>query len=215
MGRFIDMKGKKFGRLLVIRQAESTQHGVKWECLCTCGKTITVQGSNLRNGHTKSCGCYHTDIVKETGATMGKANKKHGMSYDRLHHIWAGMKQRCENPKSTDYSNYGERGITVCDEWRDSFEIFRDWAIANGYRANLTLDRKDNNGPYSPENCRWSDAIEQGNNKRNNSSLTFNGRTQTIAQWAKETGISWGTIAARLRSGWTVERALTEKIHTK
>ena len=215
MGQFIDLTGHQFGRLTVIQRSCSTRNGVKWECRCTCGRTTVVIGASLRKGLTKSCGCYHSDAVKESAQKVGLANRKHGMSQDRIHNIWSGMKQRCQDERSTDFNRYGGRGITVCPEWRESFEAFHDWSMANGYQDNLSLDRKDNDGPYSPENCRWATAKEQGNNKGNNRILEFNGESKSMQQWANETGISRGTIDARIRSGWSVERALTEPVHTE
>lgn len=214
MGQFIDLTGRQFGRLTVLQKSCSTRNGVKWECRCACGKTTLVFGASLRKGLTKSCGCYHSDIVKKSAQKVGLANRKHGMSQDRIHNIWRGMKQRCMDPNFHGFREYGGRGITVCPEWAESFEAFRDWALANGYQDDLTIDRIDNDGPYSPDNCQWITNKVQQSNRRNNRLLTYDGRTQTLAQWAEETGIGWGTIAARIRSGWSVDRALTEPIHT-
>lgn len=212
MGQFIDLTGLQFGRLTVIKPSCSTRNGVKWECWCACGKTTVVFGASLRKGLTKSCGCYHSDVVSKSAKKVGLANRKHGMSHHRLHHIWAGMKQRCQDQADADY---GGRGIEVCPEWRDSFEDFLNWALANGYRDDLTIERKDTDGNYCPENCTWANQKAQANNKRNNRVIDYKGRTQTLQQWADEAGISCGTIAARLRSGWSVERALTEPVHTE
>lgn len=216
MGKFIDITGQKFGRLTVVRKSGRSKSGhVMWECCCDCGAKRYVPGAYLRNGHTKSCGCYQADIVRESAKKMGTANKRHGMSHDRLHHIWTGMKQRCADNGVKDYQNYGGRGITVCQEWRDSFEAFRDWSLANGYRDDLTIDRINVNGGYEPENCRWITMEQQQRNRTNSRFLTFNGETHTLAEWAEITGIRWGTIKARLNSGWTTERTLTEPVHTK
>ncbi len=214
MGKFIEMVGKKFGRLSVLERDSTGNNGaVTWKCRCDCGNIVSVNGSALRNGHTSSCGCYQKDIATVSAKQMGQKNTRHGMSYERIHGIWRGMKQRCSDPNSDDYKNYGARGITVCPEWSESFEAFRDWALANGYRDDLTIDRIDNDGPYAPENCRWATGAEQNNNRRNTRLVTFNGKTQSLQQWANETDIPRGTIAARLRTGWSVERALTEPIH--
>lgn len=123
------------------------------------------------------------------------------------------MRQRCTNPQKDHYADYGGRGIIVCPEWENSFEAFRDWALANGYRDDLTIDRKDNDGPYSPENCRWATKSEQVNNTRANRYLEYNGERKTIAEWARVVGINPRVIAKRIRNGWTVERALTEDIN--
>ncbi|MBO7171268.1 MAG: hypothetical protein J6W28_08845, partial [Clostridia bacterium] len=122
----------------------------------------------------------------------------HGQTHTRLHHIWHGIKQRCLNPKSYIYKNYGGRGITVCDEWRDSFEVFYGWAMANGYADDLTIDRIDVNGNYEPLNCRWATSKEQGNNRRTNHLLTYKGQTRTTQEWADIKGLSRECIRWRL-----------------
>ena len=132
------------------------------------------------------------------------------MSNDRLYNIWRNMIQRCTDENSTNYERYGGRGVTVCNQWITHFEPFMEWAIDSGYRDDLTLDRKDNDGPYSPENCRWATQEEQQNNKRNNHMIFFRGKSQTLQQWANETGIKAPTIRRRLKNGWPVEIALTK-----
>ena len=133
--------------------------------------------------------------------------------YTRLGRIYHNMKTRCTNPNYDKYQYYGGKGIKICDEWMNSWYAFLDWAEANGYREDLTLDRIDVNGDYSPENCRWVSRKEQANNRSSNKQLTFNGQTKTLQEWAEYTGIDANTIGQRLRSGWNVERALTECNH--
>ena len=169
MGKLIDLSGQKFGRLTVIERAGVTVHGehAKWVCLCECGNATTVIGKNLRNGNTTSCGCFR----KEQMSQIGKANKTHGKSHSRLHMVWAGMIGRCNDPNKPCYKYYGGRGITVCDEWRNNFQAFYDWAMGNGYDPNAlygecTIDRINNDGNYEPSNCRWVTMAEQNNNKR-------------------------------------------------
>lgn len=127
----------------------------------------------------------------------------------KLYWTWARMKTRCYYPKSKDFKNYGGRGITICDEWKDDFKSFAIWAINSGYQENLTIDRIDVNKGYNPQNCRWSDYLTQGNNKRNNRKLTLNGKTLNLSQWSRITGIKENCIRERLRRGWNDEKTLT------
>ena len=141
---------------------------------------------------------------------------KHGQTNTQLYIVWEGIKDRCYNTKDRAYKDYGGRGITVCDEWRNNFVAFREWAYANGYveerlpsgRNRLSIDRKDNNAGYSPNNCRWVDAKTQSNNKRNNRNLTINGETRTIAEWTALCGFKPSTLKTRLYRGWSIEDLL-------
>lgn len=155
--------GQKYGRLTVIADTGKGVDGNSlWLCRCDCGNMVQVRSDYLKRGLKRSCGC----LQKETRED-GTNRRKHGMSKTRLHRIWRGMKSRCFNPNATHYEYYGGRGITVCKEWADSFEKFRDWALANGYSDVLTIDRKDNDGNYEPNNCKWVTVAEQNQNKRN------------------------------------------------
>lgn len=203
----IDMTGMRIGRLTVIGLGEKKGKytGAYWNCKCDCGKIITTTGSSLRRGETKSCGCLRIDVISKP------PQEKH--TGTRLYNIWQGMKRRTMTATNPRYSDYGGRGITVCDEWRDSFEAFRDWALANGYRDDLTIDRKDNDGNYCPENCRWSTDLEQGNNTRRNRRFEYNGEIHTLTEWAKISGIGLSTLSSRINSyKWSIERALTEPL---
>lgn len=136
---------------------------------------------------------------------------KHGKTKTRLYRIWFNMRCRCHKKDFVDYPRYGGRGIAVCDEWLNSFPPFYEWAMANGYREDLTLDRIDNDGNYEPSNCRWVDTKVQNNNTRRNHYITYNGETLTLAQWSERCGINKNTLQARIcKYGWSVERALTE-----
>lgn len=155
-----DLVGKKFNRLTVIEYSHSN-NGAVWLCKCDCGSFITAKGKDLKNGKTKSCGCFHRDCASK----LGKSKKTHGQSNTRLYYIWRAMKERCFNKNSRVYNRYGGRGITVCDEWANSFEAFYKWSINNGYSQKLTLDRIDNDGIYEPDNCRWTTMKVQNQNK--------------------------------------------------
>lgn len=205
----IDMTGQRIGRLVVLeRDLSRGKRPTMWKCKCDCGNIISAQGSGLRNGHTKSCGCYGREKLLQN-------NTKHNLSNHRLYRIWAQMKDRCYNPKSHNYKHYGGRGIAVCDEWKNSFESFYSWSISSGYkddapRGLYTLDRIDVNGNYCPENCRYTDTKEQSLNKRTTHYLTLNGETKPITVWANEIGVHPTTIDSRIRKhGWSVEKALT------
>lgn len=200
-----DLIGVRFGRLEVIQISESAKSGhSKWLCKCDCGGETIVLGSNLRRGHTTSCGCLHQE--KRT---------KHGKSKHRLYTIWAMMKRRCLNKKSKDYSRYGGRGISVCSEWIDNFSAFYDWAMKNGYRSDLSLDRANNDGSYNPPNCRWTTVKEQQNNTRCNKIISHNGKSLTIAQWSEELGIPDSVLRTRIKRGWSVERAFSQPVKAK
>ena len=134
---------------------------------------------------------------------------KHGMCRTRLYHIWNSMKQRCSNPHAISYKYYGAKGVSVCDEWFDEFKPFHDWAVANGYKDTLTLDRVDSNGNYCPENCRWATNKEQQNNTAYNRLYTYQGITLNVTQWAEKTGVPRNMIYKRLYRGWDIGKALT------
>lgn len=153
-----DLSGRRFGRLVAIRDVGSVRNRRIWECKCDCGNYTNVPATSLITGGTKSCGCLQQQ-------TRVDSNVKHGFCGTRLYRIWKGMKSRCLYPSSTDYKWYGARGISVCREW-EKFEPFAEWALSNGYSDDLTLDRIDNDGDYTPCNCRWATISEQNKNKR-------------------------------------------------
>ncbi len=202
MSKLIDLTGQRFGRLVVIERAENSAGGrVRWLCKCDCGKSKIVLGEHLKKERTKSCGCVKSE-------SSSKRFKKHGGRKSKLYHVWSSMKDRCMNQDCKQFEDYGGRGITVCKEWLDDFSAFQKWALANGYKEGLTIDRKNNDKGYSPDNCRWTDAKTQGNNKRNCRYITHNGKTKTVAEWSEITGISHDTLLYRLNHGWENERIL-------
>lgn len=214
MGKCVNLTGMRFGRLLVLKRVENDKHGAsQWLCKCDCGKEHIAQAKSLKNGAIKSCGCLAIERRREACKI---SNSTHKLSKTRLYRVWAGMKQRCLDPKHRHYQAYGGKGIKVCADWL-SFEPFHDWAIANGYDANAkrgecTLDRIDNNGNYEPSNCKWATVKEQANNKRTNRYIEYNGETHTIAEWAQIIGISKNALWERLRRKWTIEQALTKPV---
>lgn len=207
---FIDLSGKKFGRLTVLIKAGKTKSGnATWLCKCDCGKETTATGSELINGHTKSCGCYSREL---TARRMAEILTTHGGSYTRLYSIWSGMKDRCRNINNHRYKHYGGKGVRVCEQWERDFESFRGWALKNGYDDQLSIDRIDNDGDYCPENCRWISNAEQQNNRSNNHFVDYKGRTLTIAQWEREMGFPKGFLQGRINAGWKIEDALTRPV---
>ena len=223
MGNFVDMSGWKMwehgvpdSRIIVLKRAKDKRYKngrrvVKWECRCSCGsnKVILSTTRDLTSGHTKSCGCLHSEKARE-------AHIIHGGADSRLYHIWCGIKARCLNPNNAKYKNYGGRGITVCEEWKQSYESFRDWSLNNGYTENLSIDRIDVNGNYEPSNCRWADNFIQANNRTDNFIIEYNGEIHTVHEWAIITGISSENIRNRIKNfGWTTEKALNTLVKHK
>ncbi len=196
-----DFIGKKIGFLTIIDYADKRNGKVRVWCKCDCGKTIKVFIDNLKREHTRSCGC-------KKGSMISKSKITHGKTHTKLAHIYNQMKARCYYKKNPAYKNYGGRGIKICNEWLDKengFMSFYNWAINNGYKEGLTIDRIDNNSNYEPNNCRWATYYEQANNKRNNRMLTYNGETYTITQWARKLGITYGSMYRRIKKGLTGE----------
>lgn len=201
----LDLIGKTFGRLYVIERAENRSRKSCWKCMCKCGNIVFVEGTSLVSGDTKSCGCLNKETAK-------KNQTKHGFHGTNIYNVWRNMKARCFNPNKPGYKYYGGRGIVVCDDWKNNFMSFYNWAICNGYEDDLTIERIDVNGNYEPENCRWATRKDQANNTTRNHKVTYNGKTQTLSQWANEYGLNCITLLTRIEElNWPIEKALTTK----
>ena len=211
-------KGQKFGELVIIKLHHKKQYIDKkgvirnreyYLCQCDCGNIKVIEKSQLTTGHTKSCGCLQKKITS-------KKHKTHGLSKNKIYFIWCSMKDRCYRQNSNDYLNYGGRGITICDEWKNDFKTFYQWAINNGYKEGLTIERINVNDNYKPSNCTWIENALQSKNKTNSHYLTYNDKTQIIEDWAKEMKLNNGaTISGRLKRGWSIEEALTTPLGQK
>lgn len=192
--------GKKSNHLTVVGVAPDKK-GKRFllDCVCDCGKHKYVLPYQFLNGAVKSCGCI-----------MNQDKKTHGYSKHPLYGEWFAMVNRCYNPKSSNYERYGGRGITVCDEWKNSPENFIKWVEENGgHPPRTTLDRINNEKGYSPDNCRWANIYEQQNNTRANIRLEVKGEIKTMAEWCRLYGINAETLRGRLKRGWEVEKAIT------
>lgn len=162
MGKYKDLTGEKFNRLTVIEKAGKDKHGkILWKCKCDCGNEVITHGRSLLNGHCKSCGCMKSICKREVG-------KARGLSHTRIYSIWHSMNERCNNPKAISYKYYGAKGVSVCADWQgeQGFFNFLGWAIENGYREYLTIDRIDGDRDYCPSNCRWADYSTQRRNQK-------------------------------------------------
>lgn len=178
-----------------------------YQCRCVCERIKLVQLTYLLSGSSRSCGCLRRELVAARWRIHGETRDR---GATRLYQTWQSMLARCYRPSNNSYKDYGDRGIIVCDTWRHDYVAFRDWALSSGYADKLTIDRKDNNGPYAPENCRWSTTVEQANNRRGNRPVLAWGETKTVAQWARDARcrVTATRLRARLHAGWTPEDAV-------
>lgn len=198
--------GDKYGMLTCIGKDPSRKR--RYFFKCECGNVKSILGYEVKKGNTVSCGCRRKWLLQ------GNVHRTHGDCYTRLYGTWQNMRRRCETPSATFYRDYGGRGITICDEWLD-YQAFKEWALNNGYRDDLTIDRIDVNGNYEPSNCRWVTQKVQANNTRRNHRITYNGETHTLSEWSEITGIGRKLIAWRIEHWGSVERAFLTPVAKK
>lgn len=200
-----DITGQRFGMLTVLGR-EKFNGSYKWKCLCDCGNITYCMASSLMTGHKTSCGCYGRD-------RLGNDNRTHGQTGSRLFKIYHGIKARCYNKNFNEYDRYGGRGIGLCKEWLDNPQSFFDWSLQNGYNDDLTIDRIDNNGNYSPENCRWITRKEQNSNTSRNVIYEYNGEALNLSRICEKYGINYSTIRKRLKCGMSIKEAVETPIN--
>lgn len=207
----INLKGSRFKKLLVLEETSlrDSSGSVIWKCQCDCGNIVYSSTRLLRTGDIVSCGCFHTEFVK----LLGKSNKMHGLCNSRLYTIYTNIKQRCFNKLNANYYNCGGRGIKVCDEWKDNFMNFYNWAMNNGYKDDLTIERIDVNGDYEPDNCKWILLCEQAWNKRNTRKY-IDGRPLSVV--CNEVGIDLNLVYQRIdRDKMSIYDAVNKPIRGK
>ena len=198
---YFDLIGEKHGKLTIIEiVGRNDKDRMIAKCRCDCGNECIKEIHEVCADKVGSCGCSR-QLYKGI-----KLRTK-----ERLYGIWFGIRERCYNPKEPGYHNYGGRGITVCEEWKNDYSTFRTWALSNGYADDLTIDRINVNGNYEPSNCKWATWVEQCNNKRGNILITYNGETHTATEWSRIVGISPQTIIHRYRRGFHLDIVFSKK----
>lgn len=209
MGACKNLIDMRFGKLTVKEKLGRDSHGeIRWLCVCDCGNEHISTSNRLTSGQTTCC---RDCMIKKIGDT----NRTHGRTPRKLFYAYVNMKTRCYNKNYSLYHRYGGRGIKVCDEWRNSFENFREWAMNNGWKEELSLDRIDNDGNYEPNNCKWSTVLEQSNNRRTNRLITYNGITDTMANWSRRMNIPYYVIQRRISLNWDIDKVFTEPYRRK
>lgn len=208
----IDKTGHKYGRLTVIAHDESyIGKNTKWICKCECGETVSVFGYSLEGGHTKSCGCLKSEKLIERSTIHGDA---HRGTRPQLYSTYHNMISRCTKIYREDHRFY--ENVKVCDEWLNSYLVFKEWALSHGYQEGLTLDRIDVYGDYCPENCRWTTWEVQHNNTRTNKMIEYNGEVKSLAMWCKELHLPYNTIRSRLNKlHWDIKTSFETPIKTR
>jgi hypothetical protein len=197
----LNLSGQQFDRLTVRERGPHKGRHTQWYCDCVCGTTCLVTTQHLRSGRTRSCGCLRRENSQDMRYT-------HRMTGTPEYYAWNNMRKRCLDPTGKSYANYGGRGITICDAWLDSFDRFyADLGPRPG--PGYTVERRDNNLGYHPDNCSWETRKVQARNTRTNRLVTLNGRTATLTEWLETAIVSKATVYRRLNRGWSIEHALT------
>ncbi len=208
----VDLTGQRFSKLLVVSYRGHDSHGnAYWNCLCDCGQTTIVRSSHLVSGSTVSCGCHRRERAGRIGRSSAGVPLTHGLTYAPEYTVWASMIQRCTNPNENAYRDYGGRGIAVCERWLKFEHFYADMGPRPSPKH--MIDRINTNGNYEPGNCRWVTRKEQNRNKRNTLWIEYRGERKTLADWADSLNVSWDLLWNRLKAGWSVERAFTERVH--
>ena len=206
MGVFKDLSGQKFGRLNVIERSPNRptrRRETLWNCLCDCGKYVSIPGGALVSANTQSCGCLRRDLLT-----------RHGLAAHPLRRLWLNMNERCHKPDNKQYAYYGGRGIYVCDEWRGMPDGFARFLTDMEPRPKgTTIDRIDNSGPYTKTNCRWATYTTQERNRRNNRIIIHDGQTHCLSEWAEKIGLSSAALSWRIKSGMPLDKALRPGLH--
>ena len=203
MNKFDNLENKRFGRWIVVEKTNKrSSESIVWLCKCDCGNIKKIRSSSLTHGETLSCGCLRKELFKNR-------TTRHGMYNTSTYRAWCGMKSRCNNQKNKRYYDYGGRGISVCERWNNFENFYKDMGIKPKGKS---LDRIDNNKGYEPSNCKWSIPIEQLNNTRRNSYITYRGNTKTVAEWARYLGVEYGAIHTRVIRGWAAEKIIEKSV---
>lgn len=198
-----DLTGQRFGRLTVIEFVPNNKPNSYWKCRCDCGRMVIINAGELKRGSTNSCGC----LRRERAIILNKTqNRIHGLYKTKLYRKWEKMKTRCYNKNNNFYKDYGGRGITVCEEWKNDFKAFYDWSLEHGYKEGLSIDRIDVNGDYCPANCRFTDIKTQNRNKRNNIMVEYHGNQVCLKDAAELSEINRNTLQHRYHNGERGER---------
>lgn len=205
MGKKIDITGQRFGRLVAIKQDGFYKGRAYWLFRCDCGNEKVIPSKDVRNGKVSSCGCLRKELLSKRETT-------HGLSKTRIYRIWKGIKRRCSKDTVKHWEDYGGRGISMCDEWKEDFMSFYKWSMNNGYKECLSIDRIDVNGNYEPSNCRWATQKQQSRNKRGTIRVLYRDELMPLMDACEKIGISEDVVLSRMKRGASGEEALLKPV---